>query len=102
MALGRRNRSARREPTFGADSAGRELRINPADRLPQGDARSAAKPRAKRGANSEDAATKSGVARGIKPRGKSAKARRRSLAGRICYWGFVLALWGVIALVGMI
>src|SRR5581483_9827831 len=78
MAAGPQNSGERREPSFGASP---EVRPDPADRPP------APAPRRR----------KSG-----KKKRKGARKARRSILGRIAYWGLVLALWGVIGAAGVV
>ncbi len=90
MASARRKGSARRDPNFDA-APNPELRLRPQDRPAGGytEGRSAARPSA-RGPRKR----KSG--------GGGGRGRRRSLPVRLAYWGAVLALWGVIAAVGVV
>jgi penicillin-binding protein 1A len=107
MAWGRKKSGARKEPLFGLPAALADLRLTPADRIP--DAADDEKPKkavAKRKIDDEDdepppprerkpRASK----RGAKRRGKS---RGRFRVGRLIYWGAVLGLWAVIAVVGIV
>ncbi len=95
--MGRRSKSVRREPKFDVGVPNRELRADPHDRL----AGSEDEERRAKGARARSRAAKPASPKPPKkPAGK--KGRRRSLLGRLVYWGFVLALWGTIALIGLV
>jgi penicillin-binding protein 1A len=111
MALGRRKPGARREPTFDSPPARFDLRLTsrdrvgadaqqsePAFRIPQARARRAG-PAPDRPARGQHVAA-SGAPRRQSRRGRGGGGRSRT--GRILYWGAVLALWTVIALIGAI
>jgi penicillin-binding protein 1A len=95
MAAGRR-KQARREPRFEESAPRGDLRVAPSDRI--GAAPEITVPRSRR----RDEAP---VRPSRKPRrgggdGGHRKVRRSRL-GRLLYWGAVLSLWGVIALIGL-
>lgn len=105
MAWGKK-KGARKEPLFGLPAALADLRLTAADRVPGGDdkPKKSAKTSAKR--KSEDAgdepprerkapASRSGAKRRSKPRGGFS-------LGRLVYWGAVLSLWGVIAVIAVV
>jgi penicillin-binding protein 1A len=105
MAWGRK-KSGRKEPRFGLSAALADLRPDPKDRIPVAEQKP--KKSAKRKVDDEyddDAPSppperKSRVSKsGAKRR---AKGSGRSRLGRLVYWGAVLSLWGVIALVGLV
>jgi penicillin-binding protein 1A len=107
MAWGRRKSGARKEPLFGLPAALADLRLSPADRIPDAsDDEKPEKPVAKRKVEDEDdeppprepkpRARKSGAKR------RRAKSRGRVRIGRLVYWGAVLGLWAVIAVVGVV
>ena len=75
----------------------RDLRIDPQDRLPPADDERPAKPK-KRETTKAKPATPPAAPKKL----AKSKANRRSLIGRAIYWGAVLALWGIIAVVGLI
>jgi penicillin-binding protein 1A len=112
MAVGRRKRRERREPTFGNPSAPRELRVDPRDRLgaiaPDEPTAKSKTARANRRAAKEEAARARAEPRERPARqrsgggGSSGGRRKRSWLGFLVYWGLVLALWGVIAAIGVI
>jgi penicillin-binding protein 1A len=111
MAVGRRKRRERREPTLGTPGAARELRVDPRDRLvviPREEPAAKSKTgRADRRAAKQEAARVR-----AEPRERAARQgsggrngggrKKRSWLGFLIYWGLVLALWGVIAAVGVI
>ena len=100
MAWGRKRSGGRKEPQFGLASALGELRLSPQDRVSNGDE----KP--KKSAKSRAIEPDDDAPRERKPR--RGRSKRRSVArggfgiGRLIYWGAVLGLWGVIALVGVV
>jgi penicillin-binding protein 1A len=97
MALGRRSKSVRREPKFDIGVPNRELRADPQDRL----AGSEDQERRVKSARTRSRAAKPASSKPQqKPAGK--KGRRRSFLGRMIYWSIVLALWGTIALIGLV
>ena len=108
MALGRRDKAARREPKFDVDGPRRELRADPDDRLPAiEDEKPRAKaraPRARKATNTPKADTTDDTMAPAKSKKKGGGGgkRRRSLPGRIVYWGLVLSLWAAIGLVGLV
>lgn len=111
MAVGRRKGRERREPSLDVPpSAARELRVDPRDRpgailadepappsrtTPGRDERRAAKDDGARSRTRAEANE-----RATKPR--SGKRKNRSLLARFAYWALVVALWGVIAAVGLV
>ncbi|MDA9499583.1 transglycosylase domain-containing protein [Bradyrhizobium sp. CCBAU 11357] len=105
MAWGKK-KGARKEPLFGLPAALADLRLTAADRVPGGDdkPKKSGKPSAKR--KSEDAGDEPPRERKA-PAGRSG-AKRRSKSrfgaglGRLVYWGAVLSLWGVIAVIGVV
>ncbi|MBR0786174.1 transglycosylase domain-containing protein [Bradyrhizobium iriomotense] len=105
MAWGKK-KGGRKEPLFGLPAALADLRLTAADRIPGGEdkPKKSAKPSAKRKA--EDAGDEPPRERKA-PAGRSG-AKRRSKSrfgaglGRLVYWGAVLSLWGVIAVIGVI
>jgi penicillin-binding protein 1A len=108
MGLGRRKATGRREPRFDAFPIP-GLRLTARDR-PAGpppeeskQARRAPLTRKEGRAAKEDRARPE---KKVEPKparknaGRGGGGKRRSLAGRLVYWGFVLGLWAVIAAVG--
>lgn len=105
MAWGKK-KGARKEPLFGLPAALADLRLTPADRIPGGDdkPKKSSKTSAKR--KSDDAGNEPPRERKA-PAGRSgAKRRTKSRGGfglgRLVYWGAVLSLWGVIAVIGVV
>src|ERR1700749_7648 len=82
---------AGREGRKRAGNAGFDLRLTPADR-----AGGSAKARA----DTSRRRSESPPPRESKPRKTKSRGKTRSGLGRLVYWGFVLALWGVIAGIG--
>lgn len=105
MAWGKK-KGARKEPLFGLPAALADLRLTAADRVPGGDdkPKKSAKTSARR--KSEDAGDEPPRERKA-PAGRSG-AKRRSKSrggfslGRLVYWGAVLSLWGVIAVIAVV
>jgi penicillin-binding protein 1A len=98
MAVGRRKPRARREPSFEEAASRAELRVAPADRVggERGESRRASRPQSER----KEAPRK--PRRGDGNDGdRGGRKRKRSPLGRLIYWGLVLSLWGIIALIGV-
>src|SRR5712671_3724414 len=102
MAWGRKKSGGRREPQFGLAASLAELRLGPRDRVATGDdtpKKSAPKRKASDSGDDAPRERKPRDGRGTTRR-KSA-GRARSGVYRLFYWGAVLGLWAVIALVGV-
>jgi penicillin-binding protein 1A len=103
MALGRKKSGGRKEPLFGLAASLSELRLNPADRIPNGDSKpkkSSAKRKADSGDDEPPAERKPRASRGGAAR--RSKSRIGSVLYRLAYWGAVLGLWAAIAVVGVV
>src|SRR5712675_1906454 len=104
MAWGRKKSGGRREPQFGLAASLAELRLGPQDRVTTDDDETPTKPSAKRKPSDTD----DEAPRERKPRPSRASRKRRSKTRtriglyRLCYWGAVLGLWAVIAVVGVV
>ena len=102
MALGRKKSGGRKEPLFGLAASLSELRLGPQDRVPGSDDEPKKKPTPKRKASDSG----DDAPRERKPRTKTASSKRKSKGRsglrRLVYWGAVLGLWGVIAVVGVV
>jgi penicillin-binding protein 1A len=105
MAWGKKKGGGRKEPLFGLPAALADLRLTPADRIPNAEDRpKKSKSSAKR--KSDDADDELPPERKA-PVSRTA-SRRRSKSrigfgiGRLFYWGAVLGLWGVIAVIGVV
>jgi penicillin-binding protein 1A len=109
MAWGRKKSGGRREPQFGLAASLAELRLSPKDRIATGDDdddddEAPKKSSSKRKARDPD----DDAPRERKPRPSKASRNRRTKtpAGfglyRLLYWGAVLGLWAVIAVVGVV
>jgi len=108
MAWGRKKSGGRREPQFGLTASLADLRLSPKDRVAAGDdddddeAPKKASPKRKARDPDEDAP------RERKPRPSKASRNRRTRIParvglyRLFYWGAVLGLWAVIAVVGVV
>lgn len=104
MGLGKK-KGGRKEPLFGLPAALADLRLTAADRIPGGEdkPKKSAKSPAKR--KSDDAGDEPARE---KPQPSRSGAKRRSRSrigaglGRLVYWGAVLSLWGVIAVIGVV
>ena len=103
MALGRKKSGGRKEPLFGLAASLSELRLGPQDRVPNSDS----KPKKSSAKNKTDD-DGGGPAPERKPRASRSGANRRSKGRgrlsitRLFYWGAVLGLWGMIAVVGVV
>jgi penicillin-binding protein 1A len=110
MAWGRKKSSGRKEPLFGLAAALADLRLDPRDRIPAAGEdkpkKTAAKRKVEKVEEEEDDA--SPPPRERKPRESRSGSKRRSRSRsrlrltRLFYWGAVLGLWGVIAVVGVV
>lgn len=101
MAWGQKKRSGRKEPVFSGFAASlSELRLNPLDRITIADDKPARRtPPRKKGA-----APRSDGPRKPTPGGRKGRAKKRTRGSfsRLFYWSAVLALWAVIAVVGVL
>lgn len=104
MAWGRKKSGGRKEPLFGLAASLAELRLGPQDRVPGAESKpkkSSPKRPADDGDDDEPPPER-------KPRASRSGAKRRSKSrrgfsiSRLFYWGAVLGLWGVIAVVGVL
>lgn len=96
MAAGRRKPRARREPRFEEATPRTEIRVAPGDRIggERGESR-----RARPSSERKVAGRKS--RRGGGTDGGGGRKPTRFRLGRLAYWTLVLALWGVIGLIGL-
>lgn len=105
MAWGKK-KGGRKEPLFGLPAALADLRLTAADRVPGGEdkPKKSTKSSAKR--KSEDAGDEPPRERKAQAGRSGAKRRSKSGAGfslgRLVYWGAVLGLWGMIAVIGVV
>ena len=98
MALRGKKSSQRKEPQFGLGASLASLRLNIADRISiAGDD----KPKTKKSTKRETSGGNSG-GNSRKPRKRNARGGLRHKLYRGAYWGAVLGLWGVIAIVGVV
>ncbi|WGD52315.1 penicillin-binding protein 1A [Bradyrhizobium sp. CB1650] len=106
MAWGKKKGGGRKEPLFGLPAALADLRLTAADRIPNAEdkPKKSAKSSAKRRSDESDAEPP----RERKAQGGRGGAKRRSKSrgsrsiGRLIYWGAVLGLWGMIAVIGVV
>ncbi|MDA9439453.1 penicillin-binding protein [Bradyrhizobium sp. CCBAU 51745] len=98
-----KKKGGRKEPLFGLPAALADLRLTAADRIPGGDdkpKKSAGKRKAEPDGDEPPRERKAPAKR------SGAKRRSRSSIGaglgRLVYWGAVLGLWGVIAVIGVV
>src|SRR6476661_5646820 len=103
MAWGRKKSGGRKEPLFGLPAALAELRLSPADRIPDAEEKPKKSSSRRQSDGSDDEPP-----RERKPRASRSGSKRRSKSrgrfsiGRLFYWGAVLGLWAVIAAVGVV
>jgi penicillin-binding protein 1A len=103
MAWGRKKNGGRKEPLFGLPAALAELRLSPADRIPDAEEKPKKSSSKRQSDDSDDEPL-----RERKPRAGRSGSKRRSKSrgrfsiGRLFYWGAVLGLWGAIAAVGVV
>src|SRR5579871_2977428 len=106
MAWGRKKASGRKEPRFGLAAALADLRLDPRDRIPAASEDKPKKAAAKRKVEEAEDDDPPPPPRERKQRESRSGAKRRSKSrmglGRLVYWGAVLGLWGVIAVVGVV
>src|SRR5271154_3174332 len=104
MAWGRKKSGGRKEPQFGLAASLSELRLNPADRIPNGESKPKKSSAKRKAADDDDdeppTERKVRASRGGAKR--KSKARGGSMLYRLLYWGAVLGLWAAIALVGVV
>ena len=99
-----KKKGGRKEPLFGLPAALADLRLTAADRIPGGGSDKPKKSSAKRKSEPDD----DEPPRERKAQAKSTVAKRRPKSsisaglGRLVYWGAVLSLWGVIAVIGVV
>jgi penicillin-binding protein 1A len=104
MAWGQKKSGGRKEPLFGLAASLSELRVGPQDRVAGGNDEPKKKSSPKRKAGDTDGEP----ARERKPRAsrgsskRKSRGRARSGLVRLFYWGAVLGLWAVIAVVGVL
>lgn len=99
-----KKKGGRKEPLFGLPAALADLRLTAADRIPGGGDDKRKKSSSKRKADTSDdeppREPKAQPSRnGAKRRSKSSF---RAGLGRLVYWGAVLSLWGLIAVIGIV
>src|SRR5882762_5821636 len=109
MAWGRKKSGGRREPQFGLTASLADLRLSPKDRVAAGDDgddddEAPKKPSPKRKARDpdEDASRERKPRPSKASRNRSTKTPARVGLYRLFYWGAVLGLWAVIAVVGVV
>jgi penicillin-binding protein 1A len=96
MAWGKAKSGGRREPVFGLSASLSGLRLGPQDRVP---AANDDKPKPKR----PKSEPRNDEPRARKPAsGKARSKKRRGVFGRMLYWSVVLAIWAVLAVVGVL
>ncbi|WP_354031669.1 PBP1A family penicillin-binding protein [Bradyrhizobium sp. S3.2.6] len=99
-----KKKGGRKEPLFGLPAALADLRLTAADRIPGGGNDKPKKSSSKRKSDKSD----DEPPREQKSQPSRSGARRRSKSsigaglGRLVYWGAVLSLWGVIAVIGVV
>jgi penicillin-binding protein 1A len=103
MAWGKKKSGGRKEPQFGLGAALSELRLGPQDRVPGGDDEKPKKSPKRKASETDDDAPRERKPRASRASSKrKSKSRARSGLGRLVYWGAVLGLWAVIAVVGVV
>jgi penicillin-binding protein 1A len=104
MAWGKK-KGGRKEPLFGLPAALADLRLTSADRIPNAEdkpKKSAGKSTAKRKSEASDDEPPRERKPAASPAKRQSKSRGSFGIGRLFYWGLVVGLWGVIALVGVV
>ncbi|TYL78126.1 transglycosylase domain-containing protein [Bradyrhizobium cytisi] len=98
-----KKKGGRKEPLFGLPAALADLRLTAADRIPSGDDKPKKSSSKRKSDKSDDEPP-----REQKSQPSRSGARRRPKSsisaglGRLVYWGAVLSLWGVIAVIGVV
>jgi len=100
MAWGRKKSGKRREPRFGLAASLSELRLGPKDRV--GGEEVPSKPKRRDDDDSEDDVPVKRKPAVKQPRRKSGSRRTRGGLSFLIYWGTVLALWGGLAVAGVL
>ncbi|MBR0736886.1 penicillin-binding protein 1A [Bradyrhizobium liaoningense] len=105
MAWGKK-KGGRKEPLFGLPAALADLRLTAADRIPGGEDKPKKSGKSSPKRKSEDAGDEPPRERKAQASRSGAKRRAKSRGGfglgRLVYWGAVLSLWGVIAVIGVV
>ena len=103
MAWGRKKRGGRKEPQFGLAASLAELRLGPQDRVAPGDDKPKKPPPGRKAADPDDDGPRERKPRASRG-GSKRRSRQRKRSGlyRLLYWGTVLGLWAVIAVIGVI
>jgi penicillin-binding protein 1A len=103
MAWGRKKDGGRKEPQFGLGASLAALRLSPQDRIPTGDdvkpKKSSPKPKPDEEEDDEPSPVRKVQASRSVSKGRS-KSRSGIMLARLLYWGAVMGLWVVIAIVG--
>jgi penicillin-binding protein 1A len=103
MAWGKKKGGGRKEPQFGLAASLSELRLGPQDRVPAGEDDKPKKSPKRKASNTDDDAPRDRKPRASRASSKrKSKGRIRSSLGRLVYWGAVLGIWAVIAVVGVL
>ncbi|HWZ37260.1 MAG TPA: penicillin-binding protein 1A [Bradyrhizobium sp.] len=106
MAWGRKKSGGRKEPRFGLAATLADLRLDPKDRIPAAGEDKPKKASKRKFDDDDDDDVEPPVERKPRPSrsGSSRRARppSRFSLGRLIYWGAVLGLWAVIAVVGAV
>ncbi|MGA7809140.1 PBP1A family penicillin-binding protein [Bradyrhizobium sp.] len=104
MAWGRKKSGGRKEPRFGVSASLDALRLSPQDRIPSAEEPKTKKSAAKRKPAPVKQEQDDEPPSEPKPRERPARAKARAgfSISRLFYWGAVLALWGGIAVIGLV
>jgi penicillin-binding protein 1A len=109
MAWGRKKSGGRKEPRFDPAAALDDLRLDPKDRIPAADMAKPKKAASRRKVEEDEdddpppPAPRERKASTARSGGmRRSKSRSRLSLSRLIYWGFVVGLWGAIAIVGAV
>lgn len=98
-----KKKGGRKEPLFGLPAALADLRLTAADRIPNAEDKPKRSSSKRKSDTSDDEPPRERKAQASR---SGAKRRSRSRigagVGRMVYWGAVLSLWGVIAVIGVV
>src|SRR3954463_7665012 len=105
MVLGKK-KGGRKEPLFGLPAALADLRLTAADRIPNAEDKPKKPAKSSTKRKSDDPGDEPPRERKAQASRSGAKRRSKSGGGfglgRLVYWGAVLGLWGMIAVIGVV
>lgn len=98
-----KKKGGRKEPLFGLPAALADLRLTAADRIPNAEDKPKKSSSKRKSGTSDDEPPRERKAQASRSGAKRpSKSRMGAGLGRLVYWGAVLSLWGVIAVIGVV